>query len=125
MLSKSAPKIVLDMANLLTRIVAWLAAAVKKNLHISAAWDIPYGMETKQSTLTVEQQKKLTMTGVSAVDAFSETGITLTVNGIRVQITGSHLKVLSFSEGSGNFAASGEISSVRYGAKGGFKKLFK
>lgn len=87
--------------------------------------DIPYGMEIKQSTLTIEQQKKLTMTGVSSVDAFSETAITLTVNGMRVQIYGNRLKVLAFSEGSGNFAASGEISSVRYGAKGGFKKLFK
>ncbi len=89
------------------------------------ALDIPYDMEIKQSVLTVEQQKKLTMTGVSSVDAFSETGITLTVNGKRVQISGSRLKVLAFSEGSGNFTASGEIVSVRYGNKGGWKKLFK
>lgn len=66
------------------------------------------------------------MTGVSAVDAFSDTAILLTVNGKKVQITGSRLKVLSFSEGSGNFAASGEVSCVKYAfAKGGLKKLFK
>lgn len=67
------------------------------------------------------------MTGVSSVDAFSESGITLTVNGQRVQIAGAKLKVLAFSEGSGNFTASGEVFSVKYGgAKGSaVKKLFK
>lgn len=81
--------------------------------------------EIKASILTIEQQKKITMTGVSSVDAFSESAILLTVNGKRVQISGSRLRVLSFSEGSGNFTASGEVVSVRYGAKGGLKKLFK
>ncbi|MBR7186748.1 MAG: YabP/YqfC family sporulation protein [Clostridia bacterium] len=81
--------------------------------------------ENKQSTLTIEQQSKITISGVSSVDAFSDTAISLTVNGKRVQIAGVHLKVLSFSEGSGNFSASGEVTSVKFGAKGGFKKIFK
>ena len=65
------------------------------------------------------------MTCVSSVDAFSDSAISLTVSGKKVQIAGSRLKVLAFSEGTGNFAASGEIVSVKYGAKGSFKKLFK
>ncbi len=71
-----------------------------------------------QSILTVEQGKKLTMTGVESVDSFSESLIKLTVCGQKVQISGSGLKVLSFSQGSGNFAASGSVSGVRYGGKG-------
>ncbi len=81
--------------------------------------------EIKQSVLTIEQPGKLTMSGVASVDSFSESSIVLTVQGKRVTISGSRLKVLSFSEGSGNFAASGEVHSVRYGAKGSFGKLFR
>ncbi len=81
--------------------------------------------EERESVLTIEQQRKITMSGVSSVDGFSETSITLTVNGKKVKIEGSGLKVLSFSEGSGNFAATGDVSSVKFGAKGRLKKLFQ
>lgn len=83
--------------------------------------------ETVQSILTIEQQKKISMTGVSSVDAFSETSILLTVNGKRVTVSGSNLKVLSFSQGSGNFSASGEVACVKYGGAKGktLKKLFQ
>lgn len=74
--------------------------------------------EIKESILTIEQQKKIAMSGVKSVDAFSESQIVLTVNGQKVKIEGEKLKVLSFSEGSGNFAASGEVRLVRYGTKG-------
>ena len=83
--------------------------------------------ETIQSVLTIEQQKKITMTGVESVDAFSDNAISLTVNGKKIQIVGSGLKVLSFSKGSGNFSASGLVTSVKFGgAKGkGLQRLFK
>ena len=83
--------------------------------------------ETNQSVLTIEDRKKISMTGVGSVDSFSETLINLTVNGKRVQITGSKLKVLSFSQGSGNFSASGEITQVKYGGAKGklLSRLFK
>lgn len=83
--------------------------------------------DIKQSILTLEQQEKLSVSGVSSVDGFSETLIQLTVNGKRVRIEGSKLKVLSFSEGSGNFAACGEITLIKFGgAKGkALQKLFK
>ena len=83
--------------------------------------------EITQSILTIEDRKKIAMTCVSSVDSFSETLINLTVNGKRVQITGVKLKVLAFSQGSGNFSASGEVTQVKYGgAKGKFlSRLFK
>lgn len=83
--------------------------------------------ETKTSLLTLEQQKKLTLTGVTSVDAFSDTSITLNIGGVKAVISGTRLKVVAFSEGSGNFAATGEFVSIRYGsAKGSFwRRLFK
>ena len=52
--------------------------------------------EVRQSILTLENQSKLTLTGVERVDAFSEHSISLTVNGQKVRIDGSKLKVLAF-----------------------------
>lgn len=78
-----------------------------------------------QSILTLEQRKKITMTAVESVDAFSEEKILLTVSGQRVTIEGTHLKILTFSQGSGSFAASGEVRSVKYGGKGKLGNLFK
>lgn len=81
---------------------------------------------TVQSVLTIEQQKKITMTGVDSVDGFSESEIKLTVGGKKVTIFGTQLKVLAFSRGSGNLSASGEVTCVKYGAKGKLlQRLFK
>lgn len=79
------------------------------------------------SVLTVEQQKKLSLTGVESVDAFSDTEIRLTVAGKKMRIEGTGLKVLSFSKGNGAFSAIGEISLIRYGGAKGkfFQRLFK
>ncbi len=82
--------------------------------------------EIHQSILTLENRSRLTLTGVGKVDAFSERSILLTVGGQKMRIDGSGLKVLSFSEGSGSFAASGQIDAVRYLAQGAsLKKLFQ
>ena len=80
--------------------------------------------QNSESILTVEKKGRITFSGVESVDAFSDTGIRLTAAGQKVKIEGSKLKVLSFSEGSGNFTASGEVTSIKYGG-GGLKKLFK
>ncbi len=69
--------------------------------------------------LTLENQAKLTFTGVEKVEAFSDRAIRLIVSGKHVRIEGSKLKVLVFSEGSGNFAASGIVESIRFLAAGG------
>ncbi len=83
--------------------------------------------ETVQSVLTIEQQRKITFTGVESVDSFSATAVSLTVCGKKVLISGNNLKVLAFSKGSGNFSASGEVSAVKFGgAKGkALQRLFK
>ncbi len=79
----------------------------------------------KDSTLTIENRRLISLTGVGSVEAFSDSGITLTVNGARVQISGSQLKVLAFSQGTGAFSASGEVSSVKFGVqKGKFLQKF-
>ena len=75
--------------------------------------------ESKQSVVTLENRNKLTMTGVERVDAFSDRSILLTAAGGKVRIEGSKLRVLAFSEGSGNFSASGTVDGVRYLAAGG------
>ena len=82
--------------------------------------------ESKQSVLTLENQSKLTMTGVERVEAFSERLILLTVNGKKVRVEGSKLRVLAFSEGSGNFSAGGTVDAVRFlGAGGKIGRLFQ
>ncbi len=81
--------------------------------------------ETVPSVFTLEQQKKLTMTGVESVESFSPTQIILRVAGKKVQITGNGLKVLAFNQGSGGFSASGEVSSVKFGAVKTLKRLFQ
>ena len=79
-----------------------------------------------QSILTIEQRKKITMTAVESVDAFSEERILLTVAGQRVTIDGTHLKIQAFSQGSGSFSATGEVRAVKYGsAKGKLAGLLK
>ena len=77
-------------------------------------------------TLTVEQQKKITMSGVESVNAFSPAQITLSISGGKVIVTGSDLKITAFSKSSGAFAATGNVYGVRYNARGGkLGKLFK
>ncbi len=75
-------------------------------------------MQTEtNSILTLENRKKLTLTGVTSLDSFSDREIVLKVGSAKLRIGGERLKVLAFSEGTGNFAASGDIRSLRYGEK--------
>ena len=76
--------------------------------------------DESNSLLTLENRNKLTLTGVESVDALSDRCIRLTVRKEKLVIEGEKLKILSFSEGSGNFTASGEVASIRYGK--GIKK---
>lgn len=78
-----------------------------------------------QSVLTVEQRKKISLTNVQSVDAFSDEKIVLSVGGQKVVIEGSSLKVLAFSQGSGSFAASGEVRLIKYGTKNKLSSLLK
>lgn len=77
--------------------------------------------------LSVEQCKRITATAITSVDAFSDKQILLSYAGGRIAVSGSGMKIINFSKTSGSFAASGDITGVRYMQKGAsFKqKLFK
>lgn len=81
--------------------------------------------EIKNSVLTLEDEKKLSITGVANVEGFSEQAIYLTINGQKATILGEHLKILAFSEGSGNFSAVGEVNCIKFGKGKKLSKLFK
>ncbi len=72
-------------------------------------------------------RKKLSMTGVSSVDGFTEQSLKLTVNGSKVIINGENVKVTSYNKANGNLTAEGEISEIKYNAKSRplVKRLFK
>ena len=83
--------------------------------------------EQDLQVLTLEGQKRLTMTGVESVDGFSEQSLKLTLAGKRVLVTGSHIKITSFNKATVSLTADGMFDSVRYDAKKGsfFKRVFK
>lgn len=83
-------------------------------------------METPHS-INVEQCKRITATAIDSVDAFSDKQIILSYSGGRIAVSGSGMKIVNFSKTSGAFAATGDITAVRYMSKGlSLKgKLFK
>ena len=82
-------------------------------------------MENSHS-VTIEQCKRITATAIDSVDSFSDKQIILSYSGGRIAVAGSGMKIVAFSKSGGNFAATGEITSVRYLSKGIIKgKLFK
>ena len=82
-------------------------------------------METSHS-ISIEQCKRITATAIDSVDSFSDKQIILSYSGGRIVVAGNNMKIVAFSKSGGNFAATGEINSVRYISKGiRLKKLFK
>ncbi len=81
--------------------------------------------QSNQSVFTLEGQRRLTMTCVESVDSFSDTTILLTVGGKKVTIGGEKLKILTFSQGGGNFCATGEVNLIKIGSGKKVSKLFK
>jgi hypothetical protein len=75
--------------------------------------------------VTIEQKKRIYVSGVESVLAFSSMRITLNLSdGNRLFIAGNALKITAFSKESGDFETVGEITSVSYGGRMG-SKLFK
>ena len=64
--------------------------------------------------LTIEQCKRITATAITGVDAFSDKQILLSYQNGRIVVNGSGMKIVNFSKTSGAFAATGEITAVRY-----------
>lgn len=82
-----------------------------------------------QHTLTIENQKRASLSGIASVESFNERQIHLkTANGSLV-ICGENLVIAKFNTENGTLVADGNITEVKYsrgGDKAGFiKKLFK
>jgi len=73
--------------------------------------------ENKLQTLTIEQQKRLTMSGVQSVDGFNEQSVIITLTDGRMQVMGEGLKVLAFSKTTGNLTLDGKILTVKFALK--------
>ena len=74
-------------------------------------------MQEISHSLTIEQRKSISVSGVDSVKSFSESKIELSLLGgnTRLIVTGSGLKITGFSKTNGTFTATGTIESVRYG----------
>lgn len=77
--------------------------------------------------LCLDGRKKLTMTGVEAVNSFSQTTLKLTVGGKMVVILGENLRIDNYNKTTGAFSATGLFCEIKYGSKKQpiLKKIFK
>ena len=74
--------------------------------------------QVEQHVLSVENCKRITATGIESVDSFSPTQLVLSYGGGRIAVTGSEMKITSFSKTNGQFSATGRITGVKYTGKG-------
>ncbi len=83
--------------------------------------------ETQGHIISIENRKRFTATQIEAVESFSPTQLVLSYAGGRIIVSGSEMKITSFSKSTGAFSAVGLFSAVRYAQKGGSLKqrLFK
>ncbi len=72
-------------------------------------------------TVAIEQRKRIVLTGVEGVVSFSPQQIRLLLSDGKLSIAGEGLKIISFSETSGDFSATGKIEELRYGGGTGLK----
>ena len=72
----------------------------------------------KPQSAHIEQRKKISVTGVESVDAFSPTQISLTIEGGTATIGGENLKIVSFDKATGSFCAEGKVGGIRFHEKG-------
>ena len=83
--------------------------------------------QNDQHILNVENCKRISATGIQSVDAFSSSQLILSYGGGRIVVSGSEMKITSFSKTNGQFSATGNITGVKYAGKStGLKqRLFK
>ena len=76
--------------------------------------------------LTINKKTDVLITGVESVTAFSPTRIALClIDGTKVYVAGSGLKITAFSKEDGMFKATGSVTGISYGSKGFSAKIFK
>ncbi len=82
--------------------------------------------ELQNQQVHIEQRKKITVSGVDAVKAFSEVKVVLLLlGGEKLHVAGMGLKITGFVKASGTFTAEGDITGVSYGGKSFAAKLFR
>jgi len=84
---------------------------------------------TQVQNVFLYDRKKLEMTGITDVSAFSDTSVEMTYGGGMIAIDGTDLKIDSFSSETGNICITGMVNSLCYygkapGQKGGFLRRF-
>ena len=83
-------------------------------------------MQENKHSVILEQKKMLTVNGVESVAVFSEAKIVLLLlDGERMQVLGTGLKITGFSKTSGVFGAEGTIIGISYGGKSFASRIFK
>ena len=82
--------------------------------------------ENLQHSVQLDDRKRINVSGVESVIAFSEVRILLLLHSKeKLQITGADLKISGFSKTSGTFSAEGVVTSFAYNGKSFVSKLFK
>lgn len=83
--------------------------------------------ENEIQKLTLDGQKRLSMSGVESVDAFSEQQLRLTLSGNKVLIGGDGIKITAYNKSTGSLQADGKFTSIKYDVKKSplLKRLFK
>lgn len=80
-----------------------------------------------EESLTLDKRNKLSMTGVIAVDGFTEQSLKLSVGSGKVFITGENIKITSYNKANGNLSADGKFNQIKYGQEKApiMKRIFK
>ena len=68
----------------------------------------------EQNTLQLDNQKKLTMSGVVSVDTFSPNQLKLSLEGKSVVVCGDNLKVVNFNKSQGNLLVDGLVNEIKF-----------
>ena len=83
-------------------------------------------MQTHQ--ILLQNKKSLTMTGVTRVDSTNETGISVMIGEIPLDIVGTEIHISKLDVEKGVIELEGDINTIKYNqkSKGNFvKRLFK
>ncbi len=75
----------------------------------------------------LENRRRLSLTGVTSVDGFSDKHLNITLAKERLKIIGDNIKITAFNKSSGNLTADGIFSEFKFIGqnKSLIKKIFK
>lgn len=80
----------------------------------------------RNENLTLENRKKLSLTGISEVISSSEKELMVKLGDTKLSIAGENISIIRLNIESGELEATGEFNEFSYGKKGNFlKRIFK